>query len=145
MRIIDLLKKESIVPNAKVGSKAEAIELLIDLHEQAGDLTDKEEYKKGILAREEEGTTAVGEGIAIPHAKSAAVKQAGLTAITAAEGVDYQAPDGKPSNILFMIAAPLDGDLHFGSVITPDDAADGYGAPGGAFKRENAGRIPCGY
>lgn len=112
MRVIDLLKKESIIPNAEITTKSEAIELLIKLHEEAGNLTDKEEYRKGILAREEESTTAVGEGIAIPHAKSAAVKQAGLTAVTVPEGVDYQAPDGKPSNILFMIAAPQDGDLH---------------------------------
>lgn len=112
MRIIDLLKKESIIPGAQVASKEEAISTLIDLHEKAGNLIDKEEYRRGILSREEEGTTAVGEGIAIPHAKSAAVRQAGLTAITVAEGVDYQAPDGKPSNILFMIAAPVDGDLH---------------------------------
>lgn len=112
MRIIDLLKKESIVPGAEITSRAEAIDLLIDLHEKAGDLTNKAEYKKGILKREEEGTTAIGEGIAIPHAKSEAVKQAGLTAITVPGGVDYQAPDGKPSNLLFMIAAPLDGDLH---------------------------------
>lgn len=96
MRVIDLLKKESIIPNAEITTKSEAIELLIKLHEEAGNLADKEEYRKGILAREEESTTAVGEGIAIPHAKSAAVKQAGLTAVTVPEGVDYQAPDGKP-------------------------------------------------
>lgn len=112
MRIVDLLKKESIIPGAEVHTKAEAIDLLIRLHDEAGNLNDKEEYKRGILAREEEGTTAVGEGIAIPHAKSQAVKQAGLTAITVPQGVDYQAPDGKPSTILFMIAAPQDGDLH---------------------------------
>ncbi|MCQ4638258.1 fructose-specific PTS transporter subunit EIIC [Anaerovorax odorimutans] len=112
MRIIDLLQKGSIVPTAQVNSKAEAIDLLVDLHEQAGNLADKRAYKEGILAREEEGTTAVGEGIAIPHAKSEAVKKAGLAAITVPEGIDYQAPDGKPSCILFMIAAPMDGDLH---------------------------------
>lgn len=112
MRIVDLLKKESIMPGAKLSTKADAIDLMIRLHDEAGNLADKEEYRKGILAREEEGTTAVGEGIAIPHAKSAAVKQAGLVAITVPEGIDYQAPDGKPSKILFMIAAPEDGDLH---------------------------------
>ena len=112
MRIVDLLKKKSIMPGVKLSTKADAIDLMIRLHDEAGNLADKEEYRKGILAREEEGTTAVGEGIAIPHAKSAAVKQAGLVAITVPEGIDYQAPDGKPSTILFMIAAPEDGDLH---------------------------------
>lgn len=112
MRIVDLLKKDSIVPGAKVRTKTDAIDFLIRLHEEAGNLKDRDAYRRGILAREEEGTTAVGEGIAIPHAKSAAVKQAALTAITVPEGVDYQAPDGKPSTILFMIAAPEDGDLH---------------------------------
>lgn len=100
------------MPGAKLSTKADAIDLMIRLHDEAGNLADKEEYRKGILAREEEGTTAVGEGIAIPHAKSAAVKQAGLVAITVPDGIDYQAPDGKPSTILFMIAAPEDGDLH---------------------------------
>ena len=100
------------MPGAKLSTKADAIDLMIRLHDEAGNLADKEEYRKGILAREEEGTTAGGEGIASPHAKSAAVKQAGLVAITVPEGIDYQAPDGKPSKILFMIAAPEDGDLH---------------------------------
>lgn len=112
MRITDLLKSESIMIGASASSREEAISILVDLHEKVGNLRDKEVYRKGIMAREEQGTTAVGEGIAIPHAKSDAVKQAGLTAITVPQGVDYQAPDGKPSNILFMIAAPMDGDLH---------------------------------
>ncbi|MCB6994582.1 fructose-specific PTS transporter subunit EIIC [bacterium 210820-DFI.6.37] len=112
MRITDLLKKEAIITGGQAASKEEAIDALIALHEKAGNLADKEAYRQGILKREEEGTTAVGEGIAIPHAKSDAVKQAGLAAMTVPEGVDYQAPDGKPSNILFMIAAPSDGELH---------------------------------
>lgn len=69
-------------------------------------------YRWEILAREEQGTTAIGEGIAVPHAKSDSVKRPGLAAMTVPGGVDYGAPDGKPSDILFMIAAPLDGDLH---------------------------------
>lgn len=69
-------------------------------------------YRREILAREEQGTTAIGEGIAVPHAKSDSVKRPGLAAMTVPGGVDYGAPDGKPSDILFMIAAPLDGDLH---------------------------------
>ena len=112
MKIIDLLKKEAIELNTSVGTKEEAIDKLISLHEKAGNLTDKEAYKKAILAREEQGSTAIGEGIAVPHAKSDSVKVPGLSAITVTGGVDYGAPDSKPSDILFMIAAPVDGDLH---------------------------------
>lgn len=112
MRIIDLLKSESVITGSQVKSKEEAIETLIDLHDRAGHLSDREEYRKGILDRENTGTTAIGEGIAIPHAKSSAVKNAGLAAITVPEGIDYQAPDGMPSKLLFMIAAPVDGDVH---------------------------------
>ena len=112
MRITDLLKKESISLNRELSSKSEAIDVLIDLQEKAGNLNDKEEYRKGILAREEQGTTAIGNGIAIPHAKTSAVAHPGLSAVTAPSGVDYNALDGKPSNLLFMIAAPEDGDLH---------------------------------
>lgn len=112
MKIKDLLKAESIVINAPVATKDEAIDKMIDLHEAAGNLKDKDVYKQGILKRESEGTTAIGEGIAIPHCKSDAVKTPGLTALTVPEGVDYDAPDGEPSNLLFMIAAPMDGDLH---------------------------------
>ena len=112
MRITDLLKKESISLNRELSSKSEAIDALIDLQEKAGNLNDKEEYKKGILSREEQGSTAIGNGIAIPHAKTSAVAHPGLSAITAPSGVDYNALDGKPSNLLFMIAAPEDGDLH---------------------------------
>ena len=112
MRITDLLKKDSILLNQKLGSKADAIDLLAGLHEKAGNLNDLAVYKEAILAREAQGSTAVGDGIAIPHAKSDAVKCPGLTAVTVPEGVDYEALDGKPSNLLFMIAAPVDGDLH---------------------------------
>lgn len=112
MRITDLLKKDSILLNQKLGSKADAIDLLAGLHEKAGNLNDLAVYKEAILAREAQGSTAVGDGIAIPHAKSDAVKCPGLTAVTVPEGVDYEALDGKQSNLLFMIAAPVDGDLH---------------------------------
>ena len=112
MRIIDLLKADAIELNTSVSSKADAIDKMISLHEKAGNLTDVNEYKKAILERENQGSTAIGEGIAVPHAKSNSVKTAGLSAITVSAGVDYNAPDGKPSDILFMIAAPLDGDLH---------------------------------
>lgn len=112
MRIIDLLKAQSIELNASVSSKDEAIDKLISLHQSAGNLADVEKYKEAILAREAQGSTAIGEGIAVPHAKSDSVKVPALSAITVKGGVDYQAPDGKPSDILFMIAAPLDGNLH---------------------------------
>ncbi len=112
MRIVDLLKPEAIRLNQTVADKAEAIERLIDLHASVGNLQDKETFRKEILKREELGSTAVGEGIAIPHAKSEVVAAPGLAAMTVPAGVDYGAPDGKPSDILFMIAAPMDGDLH---------------------------------
>lgn len=86
--------------------------MLVELQAKGRNITDIEEYKKGILAREEKGSTAVGEGIAIPHAKSEAVKAPSLAAMTVPEGVDYEALDDEPSNLLFMIAAPNDGDVH---------------------------------
>ena len=112
MRIIDLLKKDSILLGANPKTKSEAIDLLIELQVKGGNIADQEEYKKGILAREEKGSTAVGEGIAIPHAKSEAVKAPSLAAMTVPNGVDYEALDDEPSNLLFMIAAPNDGDVH---------------------------------
>lgn len=112
MKIIDLLKKDAIELNTSVASKSDAIDKLIALHEKAGNLVDVNAYKDAILAREAQGSTAIGEGIAVPHAKSESVKTPGLSAITVPNGVDYEAPDGKNSDILFMIAAPLDGDLH---------------------------------
>ena len=112
MKIIDLLKKDAIELNTSVASKSDAIDKLVALHEKAGNLVDVNAYKDAILAREAQGSTAIGEGIAVPHAKSESVKTPGLSAITVPNGVDYEAPDGKNSDILFMIAAPLDGDLH---------------------------------
>ena len=112
MRIIDLLKPNAIELNASVQTKDEAIDKLVSLHTQAGNLNDAEAYKQAIYTREAQGTTAIGEGIAVPHAKSDSVKTPGLSAITVANGVDYNAPDGKNSDILFMIAATMDGDLH---------------------------------
>ena len=112
MRIVDLLKKESIELNASPKTKSEAIDLLVELQVKSGNIADAEGYKKAILAREEKGSTAVGDGIAIPHAKSETVKSPSLAAITVKEGVDYEALDGEPSNLLFMIAAPNDGDVH---------------------------------
>lgn len=112
MRIVDLLNKDSILLGGSPKSKSEAIDMLVELQAKGGNIADKDEYKKGILAREEKGSTAVGEGIAIPHAKSEAVKAPSLAAMTVPEGVDYEALDDEPSNLLFMIAAPNDGDVH---------------------------------
>lgn len=113
MRIVDLLKKESIQLNAAPKNKSEAIDMLVDLQVKGGSISDKEEYKKGIIAREELGSTAVGEGIAIPPAKNKGVKTPSLSAMTIPNGVDYEALDDEPSNILFMIAAPENGgDVH---------------------------------
>ena len=113
MRIRELLKKEGIALGVKVDSKEAAIDYLVGLHFKSGNISDKAEFKKGILAREEAGSTAVGEGIAIPHAKNAAVKKPGLAAMTVPAGVDYDSLDGQPSNLFFMIAAPeKGGDVH---------------------------------
>ena len=112
MRIIDLLSKQSITLGATPKNKSEAIDLLVELQVKGGKIKDKDMYKKGILAREELGSTAVGDGIAIPHAKSTAVSSPSLAAITVPNGVDYEAMDDEPSNLLFMIAAPNDGDVH---------------------------------
>lgn len=112
MRITDLLNKDAISLNVRIVSKAEAIDGLISLHNKVGNLSNEGVYKDAVLAREAEGTTAIGQGIAVPHAKSTSVKRAGLSAITVDGGVDFDAPDGKASDVLFMIAAPLNGDLH---------------------------------
>ena len=112
MRIVDLLDKRSITLNASPKTKSEAIDMLIELQVKGGKIADREKYKKGILAREEMSSTAVGEGIAIPHAKSDAVKAPSLAAMTVPDGVDYDSMDDEPSNILFMIAAPNNGDVH---------------------------------
>ncbi len=106
MRIRDLLKVQGIKLGASATNKDDAISQLVELQVASGNISDKEAYKKAIYAREAEGTTAMGEGIAIPHAKTPAVKQAGLVAMTVKGGVDYDAPDGEPSDLFFMIAAP---------------------------------------
>lgn len=112
MRITDLLKKNGIALNVNLSGKSEAIDKLVSLHEKCGNLKDVAAYKEGIIKREEMGTTAIGMEIAIPHAKSDAVKSPALTAITVPNGVDYGAPDGAPCKLLFMIAATTDGDVH---------------------------------
>lgn len=112
MRITDLLKSNAIELGVTITSKDEAIDKLIALHEKAGNLKDSAKFKEDILKREEHSTTAIGEGIAVPHAKSSAVKAPALSCVTVPGGIDYSAPDGKPSDLLFMIAATEDGDVH---------------------------------
>ena len=106
MKITDLLKPEGIKVGAQAASQMDAIDQLVALQDASGNINDKEGYKKGILAREAEFSTAVGDGIAIPHAKVAAVSRPGLAAMTVPGGVDWNAPDGEPADLMFMIAAP---------------------------------------
>ena len=112
MRIRDLLKVDSIELGVAAADKNAVIEKLVDLHDKSGNLTDKDAFTKDILAREEMGTTAIGNEIATPHAKSAAVKAPALSAITVPGGVNYDAPDGADCKLFFMIAATTDGDVH---------------------------------
>ncbi len=113
MRIQDLLKVEAIELGVSAASKEAAIDKLVALHNKVGNLADVEGYKAAILKRESESTTAIGEGLAVPHAKTSAAKHPGLAAITVPDGVDYDAPDGQPATLLFMIAAPEGaGDAH---------------------------------
>ncbi len=106
MRITDLLKKEGICLGADAADQNAAIDTLVGLHEKVGNLSDPAGFKEAILAREAKGSTAIGMGIAVPHAKSGAVKTAGLSAMTIPAGVDYKALDKNPSKLFFMIAAP---------------------------------------
>lgn len=113
MRITELLMERGILLNTNVKTKSEAIDLLVGLQHKSGNISSQEEYKKGILEREKMSTTAIGDGIAIPHAKSQAVKKPGIVAMTVPQGVDYDSMDGQPSNLFFMIAAPEGGaDVH---------------------------------
>lgn len=112
MKIRALLPPEAIIVRADVQTKEAAIDLLAELHDQVGHLSDKEAYERDVWKREGECVTAIGMGMAVPHAKSDAVKQAGLAAITVPDGIDCRALDRQPTRLLFMIAAPDDGDLH---------------------------------
>ncbi len=106
MKITDLLSEKSIMLQGKPNSKKEAIDQLVDLMMENGNIKDKEEYKKVVLKREEEGTTGIGEGIAIPHGKTDAVTKPGLAAMVVPDGVDFASLDGSPAKLLFLIAAP---------------------------------------
>jgi len=106
MTIRDLLAAESINLNGTPAGKTEALNQCIDLMAKSGKITDVEKYRKGVFAREEEGTTGIGMGIAIPHCKSDAVTKAGLAAMVVKDGVDFESLDGTPAKIIFLIAAP---------------------------------------
>jgi fructose PTS system EIIBC or EIIC component len=106
MRITDLLKKETIVLNLSSSTKEAVIDELVDTLHSAGRLADRDEFKKAILAREAQSTTGIGEGIAIPHAKTKAVKTPAIAFGRSQAGVDYESLDGQPSHLFFMIAAP---------------------------------------
>lgn len=112
MRIVDLLHPNQIALNAHAADKDEAIKALVSLQEKSGALTDAEAYRQAILAREAQSSTAIEAGIAVPHAKAACVTRPSLAAMTLDSGVEYGAMDNKPSDLFFMIAAPLDGNLH---------------------------------
>lgn len=106
MTIRDLFAAESINLNGTPAGKTEALNQCIDLMAKSGKIADVEKYRKGVFAREEEGTTGIGMGIAIPHCKSDAVTKAGLAAMVVKDGVDFESLDGTPAKIIFLIAAP---------------------------------------
>lgn len=106
MRIIDLLSPKGIDLNVKVSTKEQAIDKLVSLMDATGKISDIAAYKAAVKNREEEGTTAMGEGVAIPHAKTDAVKAPGLAAMLVPDGCDYDTPDGEPAKLFFLIAAP---------------------------------------
>ena len=106
MKIRDLLAVESIDLNGKVTGKNETLDAMVALMAKSGKINDVEKYRKGVYAREEEGTTGIGEGIAIPHCKSDAVSKPGLAAMVIKDGVDFDALDGEKVSLIFLIAAP---------------------------------------
>ena len=109
MRIRELLSNQSIALGAEAANKKDIIEKMTVLMETSGNLTDRKRYLKGVLEREAEGTTGIGEGVAIPHAKNAAVKKAGIAAMVLKKEVDFESLDGEPVKLVFMIAAPDNG------------------------------------
>ena len=106
MKIRDLLAVESIDLNGKVTGKNETLDAMVALMAKSGKINDVEKYRKGVYAREEEGTTGIGEGIAIPHCKSDAISKPGLAAMVIKDGVDFDALDGEKVSLIFLIAAP---------------------------------------
>ena len=110
MRITDLLDKRSIAFDKNPANKQETLDMAVDLMCASGKINDTEAYRKQVYLREEESTTGIGEGIAIPHGKGDCVSKPGLAAMVVPEGVDYEAFDGSLANLIFMIAAPAAGD-----------------------------------
>lgn len=106
MRITDLLDKRSISLTATPKNKNEALDQAVELMAKSGKINDKEAYRKQVYAREEESTTGIGEGIAIPHGKCDAVSKPGLAAMVVKDGVDFDSLDGEPVTLIFLIAAP---------------------------------------
>lgn len=110
LRLRDLLSERAVALNVEAESSSEIIDRLVLLHEKSGSIYDSEKFKAAILAREKDSPTAIGEGIAVPHAKSPSVIKPALSAATVPGGVDYNSPDGEKSTLFFMIAAPSGGD-----------------------------------
>lgn len=106
MRITDLLDKRSISLTGTPGTKKEALDQMVELMNASGKIQDVEAYRKQVYLREEESTTGIGEGIAIPHGKCSAVLQPGLAAMVVKDGVDFESLDGMPVHLIFLIAAP---------------------------------------
>ena len=106
MRITDLLQKQAIDLHGAASGKQDAIDKIVSLMLKTGCINDEEKYKNAVIAREAEGTTGIGEGVAIPHAKTDAVTKPALAAMVVPDGVDYEALDGEPTNLFFLIAAP---------------------------------------
>ena len=106
MKITDLLKPQNIVLNAAAASKQDVLNQITELMNKSGNISNLEKYRQDIYAREKEGSTGVGEGVAIPHAKSAGVEKAGLAAMVLPNGVDFDSLDGQPAKIIFLIAVP---------------------------------------
>ena len=110
MKITDLMSKEAIKIHGHASSKMDAIEKMVSLMDKQGNVSDKEVYKEAVLERESLSTTGMVDGIAIPHARTSAITHAGIAAMTLLEGVDYQSMDGQPTTLIFLIAAPDNGD-----------------------------------
>ena len=110
MKIKDLMSKEAIKIHGHASSKMDAIEKMVSLMDKQGNVSDKEVYKEAVLERESLSTTGMVDGIAIPHARTSAITHAGIAAMTLPEGVDYQSMDGQPTTLIFLIAAPDNGD-----------------------------------
>ena len=106
MKIIDLLDDRSILLDGRVADKKAALDQMVELMDASGKLRDKETYRQGVYAREQEGSTGIGEGIAIPHCKSDAVIKPGLAAMVVKDGVEFESLDGQPAHLFFLIAAP---------------------------------------